>query len=229
MIELDAAVNKWFDTIPNHREYLCLAASNVPRSCDYQLGGTRKAKARHAHDSRVCYTLRIIGLNIKVAVIASSIPCLLKVKRSTQAIHFSFRHSLDISVSDDLRKFCTNDDWSTRNTASSTSICCSTSPNSKSIIFSLIHTFIWTNSQGPLFDSAIVLLINLWRGLRNLIALDPSKELDYVRRCIDILSMYEKRYVWESQLSHQNVHKIRYQAAGRLWFVSCRSIPVLLI
>ncbi|KAJ4467756.1 fungal-specific transcription factor domain-containing protein [Lentinula edodes] len=53
---------------------------------------------------------------------------------------------------------------------------------------------------GPLFDSAIVLLINLWRGLRNLIALDPSKELEYVRRCINILSMYEKRY----------------QAAGRL-------------
>ncbi|KAF8824677.1 hypothetical protein HHX47_DHR7000123 [Lentinula edodes] len=110
VIELDAALNKWFDTIPNNH-------------------GTRKAKARHAHDSRVCYTLRIIGLNIKVFVIASSIPCLLKVKRSTQAIHFSFRHSLDISISDDLRKFCTNDDWFTRDTASSTSICCSTSPN----------------------------------------------------------------------------------------------------
>ncbi|KAJ3854552.1 hypothetical protein EV368DRAFT_80474 [Lentinula lateritia] len=176
VIELDAALNKWFDTIPSHREYqyLCLAASNIPRSCDYQSGGTRKAKARHTHDNRVCYTLRIIGLNSKVFDITSSIPCLLKVKRSTQTIHFSFRHSLAISIGDDLRKFCTNDDWFTRDTASSTS--------------------------GPLFDSAIVLLINLWRGLQNQTALDSSKELEYVRRCIDILSMYEKRY----------------QAAGRL-------------
>ncbi|KAJ3787051.1 fungal-specific transcription factor domain-containing protein [Lentinula aff. detonsa] len=53
---------------------------------------------------------------------------------------------------------------------------------------------------GPLFDSAIVLLINLWRGLRNLVALDPSKELGDVRRCISLLGMYENRY----------------QAAGRL-------------
>ncbi|KAJ3930345.1 MAG: fungal-specific transcription factor domain-containing protein [Lentinula lateritia] len=123
VIELDAAVNKWFDTIPNHR-------------------GTRKAKARHAHDSRY-------SMSSKVTICANSARTMIGLLETQHRQHPFVALPLLI---------------------------------------------------GPLFDSAIVLLINLWRGLRNLIALDPSKELDYVRRCIDILSMYEKRY----------------QAAGRL-------------
>ncbi|KAF9072557.1 fungal-specific transcription factor domain-containing protein [Rhodocollybia butyracea] len=47
---------------------------------------------------------------------------------------------------------------------------------------------------GPLFDSAIVLLMNLWRGLRNMVALDSKKEMDGVYKCIDMLSMFEKRF-----------------------------------
>ncbi|KAJ3771850.1 fungal-specific transcription factor domain-containing protein [Lentinula raphanica] len=54
---------------------------------------------------------------------------------------------------------------------------------------------------GPLFDSAIVLLINLWRGLQiHPGALDPAKELADVRRCIALLEMYEKRYQAASRL-----------------------------
>ncbi|KIK60189.1 hypothetical protein GYMLUDRAFT_614489 [Collybiopsis luxurians FD-317 M1] len=36
--------------------------------------------------------------------------------------------------------------------------------------------------------------MNLWRSLRSSVAsLDPNREMDYVRRCMDMLGMYEKR------------------------------------
>ncbi|KAJ4464931.1 fungal-specific transcription factor domain-containing protein [Lentinula aciculospora] len=65
--------------------------------------------------------------------------------------------------------------------------------NSARSLIGLLETLYHQQAFGPLFDSAIVLLINLWRGLRNLDALDPTKELGDVRRCINLLSMYEKR------------------------------------
>ncbi|KAE9401314.1 hypothetical protein BT96DRAFT_880487 [Gymnopus androsaceus JB14] len=47
---------------------------------------------------------------------------------------------------------------------------------------------------GAHFDSAVVLLLNMWRGLRNMVVLDPSKEMEDVHRCIRMLSAYEERY-----------------------------------
>ncbi|KAE9390591.1 hypothetical protein BT96DRAFT_925780 [Gymnopus androsaceus JB14] len=47
---------------------------------------------------------------------------------------------------------------------------------------------------GVYFDSAVVILMNLWRGMRTLVVSDPRKEMEDVDRCIRMLTAYEKRY-----------------------------------
>ncbi|KAJ3903533.1 fungal-specific transcription factor domain-containing protein [Lentinula edodes] len=142
VIELDAALNKWFDTIPNNLRW---DPQGQSETC------SRQSSMLYATYYWAQYQV----------------------------------HKPFISRSD------------TPSTLPSVTICA----NSARTMIGLLetqhhqHPFVALPLLiGPLFDSAIVLLINLWRGLRNQIALNSSKELECVRRCINVLSMYEKRY-----------------------------------
>lgn len=50
------------------------------------------------------------------------------------------------------------------------------------------------NFQTALFNSAIMILLNLWAGSRMGMMADPRREMDDVYRCVKILKSYERRY-----------------------------------
>ena len=54
-------------------------------------------------------------------------------------------------------------------------------------------TFVLTRSQVPAFTAAIVLLLNIWGGIRSGAAIDPEKGMVDVGRCMNALKACEDR------------------------------------
>ncbi|KIK55568.1 hypothetical protein GYMLUDRAFT_248604 [Collybiopsis luxurians FD-317 M1] len=52
----------------------------------------------------------------------------------------------------------------------------------------------------PIFSCAVVLLINLWRGIQSKISLNVSQEMDKIQKCLDILALYEDRFEMAGRL-----------------------------
>ncbi|KIK64937.1 hypothetical protein GYMLUDRAFT_159957, partial [Collybiopsis luxurians FD-317 M1] len=45
----------------------------------------------------------------------------------------------------------------------------------------------------PIFSCAVVLLINLWRGIQFKMSLDATKEMNDIQKCLNMLALYEDR------------------------------------
>ncbi|KIK55570.1 hypothetical protein GYMLUDRAFT_175457 [Collybiopsis luxurians FD-317 M1] len=61
----------------------------------------------------------------------------------------------------------------------------------------------------PIFSCAVVLLINLWRGIQSKISLNATKEMNDIQKCLDMLALYEDRYVefFQGSMSEAEVYE----------------------
>ncbi|KIK55557.1 hypothetical protein GYMLUDRAFT_1017957, partial [Collybiopsis luxurians FD-317 M1] len=82
----------------------------------------------------------------------------------------------------------------------------------------------------PIFACAMVLSINLWRGIQSKMSLNATREMNDIQRCLDMLALYEDRYVNPARLvlglSLKLTLMARFELAGRLRCVSCKIKPL---
>ncbi|KIK55559.1 hypothetical protein GYMLUDRAFT_838504 [Collybiopsis luxurians FD-317 M1] len=52
----------------------------------------------------------------------------------------------------------------------------------------------------PIFSCAMVLSINLWRGIQSKMSLNATREMNDIQKCLDMLALYEDRFELAGQL-----------------------------
>ncbi|THU96970.1 hypothetical protein K435DRAFT_78876 [Dendrothele bispora CBS 962.96] len=150
VIELDSALNKWVDSVPDHLKW-----------------DNQKDTSVFFSQSAIIYSLYYW---VQIQVHRMFIP---RPGKSSGILSFP------------SAEICTN-------AARSATRVCETHITKKSLLYPYFLI--------PLYNSAIVLALNLVRSTHQKLHFDPARELSDIYKCIELLRLYEARHVLAGRL-----------------------------
>lgn len=178
MAELDSALNKWVDSVPDHRAFITVSAvPSVDRLGHHkQCDGIRTGRILHSSTNLRRSMERITRFKYSCTDHSSHLHASHPRYRSRRWLSVPMRHGLVYTF------------WTFSSNAAAN--CCTSTRYFYQKLYERLSALTY-QSQMCLFTSGVVLLQNIWAGKRLGLTIDPNKEMAEVHKCMKMLKSIE--------------------------------------